>query len=138
MLKVAETPAPLKSSVATGLRRSFEVEQPAGYQAWFLAGITTKDVRVLRDDGTTTTPRADDPEPSAPAAGTRVVLPADGERAMVLDLVGAPAGTTWRFVKTAGGWLAVVRLPDAKAAAKASFALNTWALPKDDEEKGAS
>lgn len=132
VLKVAETPSPLKSSVATGLRRSFEVELPAGYQAWFLAGTTTKDVRVLREDGTTTTPRADDPEPSAPAAGTRVVLPADGDRATVLDLVGAPAGTTWRFVRSGDRWLAVVRLPDAKAA-KAGFTLNTWALPKDDE-----
>jgi cytochrome c2 len=131
VLRVAETPTPLKSSVATGLRRTFDVEAPAGYQAWLLAGVTSKDVRVLGEGATV--PRADDPEPSAPAAGTRVVLPADGDRATVLELVGAPAGTTWRFVKTAGGWLAVVRLPDAKAARKVSFTLNTWALPKDDE-----
>jgi cytochrome c2 len=134
VLKVAETPAPLKSSVATGLRRRFEVEAPGGYQAWFLAGATSKEPRLAGVGEKPVYPlglNAD--EVTVAANGTRVILPADGDRAMVLELVGSPAGTTWRFVKSGSGWLAVVRLPDAKAALRASFTLNTWALPKDDE-----
>ena len=79
-------------------------------------------------------PRGDVPESSFPVAGTRLVLPADGDKAMVLEVVGAPGGTTWRLVpRTGGGWLAVVRLPDAGSGFKAGFALDAWALPKDDE-----
>src|SRR5438105_9105638 len=37
VLTVAETPAPVRSSVATGFARQFAVETPAGYTAWFLA-----------------------------------------------------------------------------------------------------
>jgi hypothetical protein len=58
----------------------------------------------------------------------------DGDRALVLDLVDAPKGTEWRLVKAGGGWLAVVRLPEAKAAYQAAFGLSLWALPKDDDE----
>jgi hypothetical protein len=134
VLRVAETPTPLKSSVATGLRRRFEVEAPAGYQAWLLAGVTSKEPRLAGVGEKAVYPlglKAD--EVTAAADGTRVVLPADGDRATVLELVGAPVGTTWRFVKSGGGWLAVVRLPDAGAARRVSFTLHTWALPKDDE-----
>ena len=129
VLRVAETPAPLKSAVATGLRRQFDVQAPAGYQAWLLAGVTNKDVRVIRG-GTAAVPRADQPETTVPAAGTRLVVPADGDRVMVLELPDAPGGFTWRLVpKAGGGWLVILRLPDGAA----GFTLDVWALPKDDE-----
>ena len=54
--------------------------------------------------------------------GVRVILSADGDKATVLELVGAPAGTGWRFVKAGGTWQALVCLPEAKGAARAAFA----------------
>ena len=72
-------------------------------------------------------------EVTASAVGTRLALP-DGDRATVLEAAGAPAGSTWRFVPNkGGGWLAVLKFPEAKAEQKAAFTLNLWALPKDDE-----
>jgi mono/diheme cytochrome c family protein len=134
VLSVAETPAPLKSGVAAGLARKFEIEAPAGYRAWLLAGQSGKEPRAVRADGTTVTLREGGTEQSVEVAtGMKVVLPADGDRATVLELIDAPAGTQWRFVKSSGGWLAVVRLPGAKTPVKAAFALNVWGLPKDDD-----
>src|SRR5262249_48721748 len=73
-------------------------------------------------------------EVTASAVGSRVVLPTDNDRATVLDVVGLPAGSTWRFVPNkSGGWLAILKLPNTKDAQRVTFTLNIWALPKDDE-----
>ena len=133
MLKVAETPIPMRAAVAAGLVRKFEVEAPAGYQGWLLAGITTKDPRAVTPDGEAIPLDLKAAEVTLPAANTRLVVP-DGDRALVLELAGAPNGTAWRLVpRPGGGWLAVVRLPEAKTAFTTNFALNVWALPKDDD-----
>jgi len=135
VLKVGETPIPVKSGIAAGLRRKLEIEAPANFQAWLLAGATAQTPRVVTADGQVVTLDWKAAEVSAPAGTNRVILPADGDKATVLELADAPAGTTWRFVPRAGGgWLAVVRLPDAKAALKATFALTAWGLPKDDDD----
>jgi mono/diheme cytochrome c family protein len=135
VLKVAETFAPVKASAATGLGRAFAVEAPAGYTAWLLAGQSSKDPRVLLTaDGSLPALDLKADEPLAGAAGTRVVLPQDADAAVVLEAVGAPAGTAWRFVpRSGGGWLAVLRLPESKGGWKGEFTLVLWALPKDDE-----
>jgi hypothetical protein len=53
----------------------------------------------------------------------------------VLEAIGAPEETDWRFVsKPGGGWLIILRLPDSKEKLKSTFDLVTWALPKDDDE----
>jgi cytochrome c553 len=135
VLKVVETPAPLKSAVATGFTRTFALEVPGGRRAWLLAGHTAKAPRVLAANG------GDAPaldlkaaEPLVTATGTRVVLPQDADRAAVLEAIDAPAGADWRFVpRPGGGWLAVLRLPETKEPRKATFALALWALAKDDE-----
>ena len=50
-------------------------------------------------------------EPLVPAAGVRLVLPQDADRALVLEAAGAPEGSAWRFVpKPGGGWLVLLRL----------------------------
>jgi hypothetical protein len=72
-------------------------------------------------------------EVTTPAAGTRVVLPGDGDRAAVLEAATAPAGTSWRFVQSKGAWLAVLKLPQSKDEQKLTFAVKLWSLPKDDE-----
>ncbi|MBN9119770.1 MAG: c-type cytochrome [Planctomycetes bacterium] len=132
-LVVAETPAPLKSLLATGLARKFEATVPGGLQAWFFAGTTGGEPRLYDTAGKPVKLDLKADEVSASAVGTRLVLP-DGDRAAVLEAAGAPAGTAWRFVRhKGGGWLAVLKLPAAKAEQKLAFALNLYALPKDDD-----
>lgn len=115
VLTVSETPEPVSSGVAAGIRRQFAVEAPAGYRAWFLAGTATKEPRRVGD--------------------RRVVLPGENDAAVVVDVADAPAGTEWRFEPAAGGgWLALLRLPEAKTPLKTTFAVTVWGLPKDDAE----
>ena len=133
VLEVAETPFPIKNLLATGLGRKFDTIIPAGYQAWLLAGTTGKDPRVFDSTGKAVKLDLKADEVTTTAVRTRVALP-DGDRAIVLEAAGAPAGSTWRFVPNkSGGWLVILKLPEAKAEQKAAFTLNTWALPKDDE-----
>ena len=133
VLRVAETPAPVQSGIAAGVRRKMEIVAPGGYRAWLLAGASGKDPRIVSADGQSVPLDLKAAEVAAPATA-RVILPADGDKAVVLELADAPAGTTWRFVPRAGGgWLAVVRLPESKTPSKATFALTVWGLPKDDD-----
>ena len=134
VLEVAETPFPLKNLLATGLARKFDATIPGGYQAWLLAGGTGKEPRVYDATGKAVKLDLKAEEVTAPAVGTRLVLPGDADRATVLEAAGAPAGSAWRFVPNkGGGWLAVLKFPEAKTEQKVAFALNLWALPKDDE-----
>ena len=65
-------------------------------------------------------------EPLVPAAGSRIVLPQDGDRAVVLEVPHAPEGAAWRFVpKPGGGWLVILRLPEAKDGWKGAFEVVT-------------
>ncbi len=133
-LFVSETPAPLKSLLAPGLTRKFDIAIPGGYQAWFFAGTTGKEPRVYDAAGKALKLDMKAEEPTAPAVGTRLVLPGDTDRAVVFEAAGAPAGTVWRFVPgRTGGWLAILKFPNSKDEQKAAFALNLYALPKDDD-----
>lgn len=134
-LSVAETPVPIKASVATGFVRKFAVETPANVTPWLLAGQSVKEPRVVSATGEKLgTLDLKAAEPTVPAAGARVVLPQDGDKAVVLEALDAPAGAVWRFVpKQGGGYTAVLRLPAAKEPWKGAFDLALWALPKDDD-----
>lgn len=134
VLKVTETPLPVKTSVATGLQRRFAVESPAGYSTWFLGGQSTKDPRVVTKAGKRVALDLKADEPLISAAGVRVVLPQDGDKSVVLETRDVPTGTMWRFVpKVGGGWLVVLRLPESRGTWKGSFEVLTWSLPKDDD-----
>ena len=124
-LKVSESPVPLPTTVAAGLRRRFEADVPSGYRAWFFAGSTVRNLRLMDFDG-----KAVAVAESIPATGVRLVLPTSGDRATVLQIADATDGTTWRLIPQAGGGhLAVVQLPPGKV----SFTLLMWGLPKDDD-----
>jgi hypothetical protein len=134
VLEVAETPFPRKNQLATGLGRKFETTVPGGYQAWFLAGTTSKEPRVYDATGKALKFDLKAEEVTAPAVGTRVVLPGDADRATLLEAADAPEGSSWRFVPNkGGGWLAVLKLPEGKVEQKITFTLNLFALPKDEE-----
>ncbi|AWM37138.1 Cytochrome c [Gemmata obscuriglobus] len=131
-LAVTETPAPLRGSVATGLARTFEVTVPGGRQAWFLAGQAAKEPRAVDGAGQPVRLGLKADEVKLPAAGVRLVLPS-GDRAVLVEVPGAPAGCEWRFVPVKGVWLAVLKLPRHSDERKVAFTLNLWALPKDDD-----
>ena len=56
------------------------------------------------------------------------------DRAAVVDLLKAPAGSAWHVVPRPGGWVVMLRLPEPDAAGKAEVSLAVWGLPRDDEE----
>ncbi|QDU23350.1 PA14 domain-containing protein [Urbifossiella limnaea] len=130
-LKVAETPVPRTSGVGAGLERRFVIERPGGYQPWFLAGVATREPRAIGADGAALSLDWKAVEVKVPAVA-RLVLPADGDRAVVLGITDAPAGAEWRLVpRTGGGWNAILRLP--ADAGPLAFAVTVWGLPRDDE-----
>jgi cbb3-type cytochrome oxidase cytochrome c subunit len=131
VLAVAETPSPLKAAVAAGVQRQFRVELPSRYRAWFLAGTSTKEPRLVGVNGKPVPFDLSAAEPTADPANVRVVLP-DGDRATVLELA-APAGVEWRFVKSGGSWQALVRFPETDHPLGLGFSLNVWGLSKDDD-----
>jgi cytochrome c2 len=136
VLHVRESITPIKATAATGLARHFTVEAPGdGYCAWFCAGQSVKDPRaVATSSGEAMKIDFNSAEPLIPAAGVRLVLPQDGDRAVVLEAVGAPKGCDWRFVaRPGGGRLAVLRLPHPESGWTGSFSIVMWALPKDDD-----
>ena len=130
-LGVVEKPEPLPVSVAAGLRRTFALSLPADRTAWLFVGMATKAPRVYAGEKVAKVGG----EGSHPAVGSRLVIPGDGDRATVVDLLAAPAGSAWRFVPRAdGGWAVLLRLPEPDAAGKADVSLALWGLPRDDEE----
>ena len=119
VLRVEETPSGVKSAVAAGLVRKFDVTVAAGRFAWLDAEETGKEPRVVGSKLESEMP-----------ATTRIVLPQAGGKATVLDAV-APKGTVWVTVKRAnGGTSVLLRLPEGKNA----VTITHWALPKDDDE----
>jgi mono/diheme cytochrome c family protein len=130
-LAVVEKPEPLPVSVAAGVRRTFTLDRPAGETTWFLAGVATKEPRVYTTGGKAVPLKPGE----TPAAGTRLVIPADGDRAAVVDLLAAPAGSAWHVERQPrGGWVVLLRLPESDEAGKAEVSLAVWGLPRDDEE----
>ena len=130
---IADTPVPIKASVASGISRQILAEVPANRTTWLNAGSTNGEPRIYAPSGTKLAINWKGSEPEAPAIGAKLVLP-DGDRAMVLMLTAGPAETVWQFVpKAGGGWSAILRLPEPKDAAKFELNLSTWSLPRDEE-----
>jgi mono/diheme cytochrome c family protein len=134
-LGVAEKPEALPISVASGIRRRFAVDLPEHETTWLFAGTAVRPPRLYRPDGNVRViePRIGGAE--APAVGTRLALPQEGERAIVLDLTAAPPGSAWRFVRTQGGaWMVLLRLPGSATRAAVPVVLSIWGLPRDEEQ----
>jgi mono/diheme cytochrome c family protein len=129
-LGVAETPAPLPVSVAAGLRRTFELDLSADRTTWLLVGVAARAPRVYADGKVTKLAKGE-----WPAAGSRLVVPGDGDRATVAALLDAPDGSVWHVAPLSdGGWVVMLRLSEPDAAGKADVSLAVWGLPRDDEE----
>lgn len=134
-IAVQDLVEPLPVTVSAGLKQSFTVDLPAGKTPWFFAGTSTKDPRAYTEGGQVVSLNLKQTEQELPAAGHRLVLPTENNRAVVLEAVGAPTGTVWRLVPRSGaGWVVMLRFPESMTATKAEFQLLTWGLPRDDED----
>jgi cytochrome c551/c552 len=125
IVSVSEQPAPLRKTLAVGVRRRFTVLAPDGAPLVFWAGQSSQKPRVYE------IPERELSADSAehPAAG--VILPQDGGRIAVLKRVNAPNGTAWEFRQEGAVWLALLHLK-GKGSTAVSFAVDVWVLPKDD------
>ncbi len=122
VMNITEAPKPGTASVVNGLTRKFGVVAPSGKAVWFNVGTSSKEPKLLDDDGKEVK-FADTAPPTV-----RVLVPTTGDAVTVFGLTTPPPGTEWRFVKGDGGYKVLLKLPDGKS----DFAVTAWALPKPD------
>jgi mono/diheme cytochrome c family protein len=107
-VKVIETTVPVKSPIASGLKRGFVIERPAGKTVWLAISTHTGPLR---------------------ATPARVVLPQASDRALLAVIGTLPEGAEWVSAKS----LAVLKLPPVKVAVKSPVEFTLWSVPRDDE-----
>jgi mono/diheme cytochrome c family protein len=130
-IKVSERPEPLRSGGGVGISRRFSLEVAAKQTPWLLAGETTKEPRILDSKGATVAVDLKTAPLELPADRI-IVLPQDGDKALVLTLPAAPEGSRWRLRQQDKKWQVLLRLPTAKEAGKVSAAVNVWSLYRDE------
>jgi mono/diheme cytochrome c family protein len=131
-LEVNERPEALRSPVASGLLRHFELELPAEEIPWLFAGETTHEPRLLDGNSNPLPLDLKGHAVEVTAAGTCLVLPQDGGRPVVLVLPAAPGGCRWHLSRAGNTWQALVRLPASSGAARVQVDLRIW-VPYRDE-----
>jgi len=132
-LSISESVLPVAVTVANGLTRRFVAQVPGQKTTWFLAGVASKAPRLIGDKGESIK-LDDDPNAEAATTGTRLVVPLDGDKVMVLSASATPPGSGWKAVKKANGTYAVLlRLPENEKGATLEFTLTAWRLPKDED-----
>jgi hypothetical protein len=109
---VADTPVPLRATIASGLQRSFVIDRPAGKTLWLLVATSAKEARQQKKT---------------------LVLPQGNDRALAVVPAAMPEGTTWEFVTQGGSKLTMLKIPPTKTATKSELAFTVWSLPRDDD-----
>jgi hypothetical protein len=127
-VEVTERPEPLRCDVGVGVARQLTIKGAEQQRAWLLAGETGREPRLLDSKGAPVALDLKSQQADVAAAGRWVVLPQDGDRAIVLTTAGAPEGTRWHLRKLDGKWQALLRLP----AGSTSVKVQTWAPYRDD------
>ncbi|MCS6850732.1 MAG: c-type cytochrome [Gemmataceae bacterium] len=127
-LEVAERPEPLKlAGVAFGVQRRFRLRLVTATTPWFWAGVSPQPPRPVPAE-TGATEIGD--QPRLLAASTRLVLPQEGQRALVLALAQYPPETHWLVQRKGPSWQVLVRLPSRLG--EADLVVNVWAPFRDD------
>jgi cytochrome c551/c552 len=126
-LSVRERAEPLRSPLAPGVARKFQVELPAKHMAWLLAGESEQPPRVYTADGTSRPLTASGAD--LDVVRRVVVLTGEGGRSMALAVAAAPEHARWRIVHDGSGWKALLRLDGGSPAA---LHLNVWGLPREE------
>jgi len=130
-IKVSERPEALHSGGGVGVSRRFSLDVATKQTPWLLAGETGKEPRVLDAKGVAVTVDLKT-APVELAADRIIVLPQDGDKALVLTLAAAPEGSRWLLRQQDKKWQVLVRLPTAKEAGKVTAAVNVWSLYRDE------
>jgi mono/diheme cytochrome c family protein len=125
-VKIMEQPLPLRSSAAVGLERHFKVDLQPGPDVWLHLGAAKK-VRLLDAKGNEVTLNKTGELPPDHA----IVLPQDGDRALVLTVSGGPAALRWRLRAQDGGWQVLLHLPGGQRA-QMVFGFRVWSLSRDE------
>ena len=132
-LDVSERLESLRTGAAVGMARHFSLQAPARQVIWLLVGESGAEPRLLDAQGT---PQALDLKSGAAEspAGKALLLPQDGDHAIVLTLAAAPEGAMWRVQKSGAAWTTLVRLPAAAQATKPQIDLHVWAPYRNEPE----
>jgi cytochrome c551/c552/cytochrome c553 len=133
-LDVSEHLESLRSGAAAGVARRFALQVPAGQVTWLLVGESAAEPRLLDAQGTAVALDLKAGTAETPAAGKALLLPTDGDHAIVLMLPEAPAGAVWRVQRGGAGWIALVRIPAAAEATKLQMDLHVWAPYRNEPE----
>ncbi len=133
-LDVSEHLEALRTGAAAGVVRRFALQVPARQVAWLLVGECGAEPRLLDAQGTPIALDLKTGTAEAPAVGKALLLPQDGDHAIVLMLSAAPEGTVWRVQKSGAGWIALVRIPAAADATKPRIDLHLWAPYRNEPE----
>jgi len=124
----------LRTGAAAGVARRFALQIPARQVAWLLVGESAAKPRLLDAQGTPVALDLKSGTAETPAAGKALLLPQDGDHAIVLMLSAAPEGAVWRIQKSGAGWIALVRIPAAADATKPRIDLHVWAPYRNEPE----
>jgi mono/diheme cytochrome c family protein len=130
-IKVSERPEALRCGGGVGVARHFSLEVAAKQTPWLLAGETAKAPRVLDAKGVAVTIDLKTAPVELPSDRI-IVLPQDGDKALVLTLAAAPEGSRWLLRQQDKKWQVLLRLPTAKEAGKVTAAFNVWSLYRDE------
>jgi hypothetical protein len=130
-VKVSERPEPLRGPAGVGVARRFALEVAPQQMAWLLAGESAREPRVLDAKGGTVSVDLKSGVVELPTDRV-LVLPQDGDRALLLSAVGVPEGSHWQLRQQDKKWQILVRLPATKEAGKLSVGVNVWSLYRDE------
>lgn len=131
---ITETPAPLRSAVATGLARQFHWDAPPQGTLWFLAATASGPPRVQETATGRIRPWNVSSEGAELAAtGWRVLLPQSGGGVLALEAHQAPPGTCWHWVKQNNGGSLLLRFPPQRQRWQGQITVAIWSLPRDED-----
>jgi hypothetical protein len=130
-VRVSERPEPLRGPAGVGVARRFQLETAAKQTAWLLAGESNREPRVLDGKGA---PVSAALKPGGIEIGVDrvLVLPQEGDRALVLMSNGVPEGSHWQIRQQDKKWQVLLRLPAAKDGGKVAVGINVWSLYRDE------
>lgn len=128
-VEVTERPEPLHSTAGVGVARRFTLEVPAQQTVWLRAGECKREPRLLDLKGMAQAIDLKNGEVEVSTAGRLLVLPQDGDRAVVLALAAGPEGARWHLRQLGGTWQALLRLPGG---GKVQADVHVWAPYRDE------
>jgi cbb3-type cytochrome oxidase cytochrome c subunit len=130
-VEVSERIEALRTSVAVGLVRRFQLQTPGNQTPWLQVGEANRELALLEAGGTRKALDVKTGRVEMPAAGHMLVMP-QGDRVIILALTAAPEGSRWLVQRMGNTWQALLYLPPRDQAAIMKVDLNVWSPYRDD------